>query len=92
MRRGCVPHSRPCLSRVASPQVVVLERDAQIPQQPADEVYTDGDEYARDGVARRGVPQYVQIHGMLAKVGHCDNDCGVTAHRCPRNGACARVV
>lgn len=61
-----------------TPQVVILERDAQIPQQPADEVYTDGGEYARDGVARRGVPQYVQIHGMLAKVGCCSDDGDVT--------------
>ena len=49
-------------------QVVILEKDAQIPERPAHEVYTDGSEYARDGVARKGVPQYVQIHGLLAKV------------------------
>ena len=65
------------------PQVVVLERDAQIPEQPAGEVYTDGNEYARDGVARRGVPQYVQIHGMLAKVGSAWA-CGVSRHSCLR--------
>ena len=67
-------YCQPLLSQSQTPQVVVLERDAQIPERPADEVYTDGDEYARDGVARRGVPQYVQIHGMLAKVGHRDVD------------------
>lgn len=50
-------------------QVIILERDEQLPDRAAHEAYTDGSEYAKDGRARRGVPQYVQVHAITAKVG-----------------------
>ena len=59
--------SRHCDRRASTVQVVVLERDQELPPTPSAEVYADADEYSRDQRARRGVPQFVQIHGMLRR-------------------------